>query len=312
MRSGVRLARYARMNRSALLCLGMLVFAGRSDAAVFGRNRMHLLSPGMKQKLTAKARANVARTVSIGGGSGVLVSVRGNRALLLTNQHVVEGAVGALPVRFYSGDRQLVATRSTRVLSMSESLDYALVEIDLHGVDRALVGEPARLRTTPVKKGEKLYKVGFPGLSLLATPAYGRFDWTEQDRRNDYARQPTRKVISVGHEIGGGEVRVFQDPDPRPGHRAVVPRHSIAIDDSSLPGNSGSPVFSADTHEVVALHWAGGTSHKAGDPELADRWSTANYAVPMSLVLADVRANVAAGRIAKDVAADVRKLASVR
>lgn len=300
------------MRRLLLVVLGLSVVAGRSDAAVFGRNRMHLLSPRMEQRLTPEARANIKRTISIGGGTGVLVSVHGDRALVLTNQHVVAGQPSSIPVRFFSGERVLATTKTALILSMNESLDYALVEIDLHGVDRTLVGTPARLRTTPVLRGEKTYKVGFPGLSLLATPAYGDFDWTAADRSKDYAHQPKRMVIAVGHEVGGGEVRVFQDPDPRPGHRAEVPRHSIAIDDSSLPGNSGSPIFSAVTHEVVALHWAGGISHKAGDPALKDRWNSANYAVPMSLVLADVRDRLARGGIAKDVAAQVGALVATQ
>ena len=297
------------MRRLAAAAL-LLLFATPGQAAVFGRNRMHLLSPRMEAKLTPETRANLRRTLSLNGGTAFLVSVTGGKGLVMTNEHVVRGQGAGARITFYEGDRPVASAPTGRVLSQSEKLDYALVEVDLSALPAKLVGTAAKLRDGAVRPGEHTYKVGFPALSLLETPAYGNFDWTVNDRKQRFGSQPKRMVISAGHEIGGGKVKLFHDPDPRPGHRAAVPRYSIALDDSSLPGNSGSPVFSAVTHEVVALHWAGGTSRVGSDPALhdGDRWDSANYAVPMSKVLDHLRTQLEGGALPVDVRAQVGAL----
>jgi len=299
--------------RTSLTCISaalVLISMGRAVAAVFGRNRMPLLTPGFEARLKPETRANLKRTLSLGGGTAFLVSVRGDKGLLLTNEHVIRGKEPQIEARCFSGEHAIASAPTGRVLGQSRKLDYALVEVDLAGLPQALVGTPAKLRHGPLLVGEQTYKVGFPGLPRLETPEYGDFDWTANDRKQGFGKQPKRTVIAAGREVGGGKVRLFYDPDPRPDHRSKVPRYSVALDDSSLPGNSGSPVFSAVTHEVVALHWAGGTSRPSSDPELrsADRWNSANYAVPISKVLTNLRGRLRRGELPTDVQEDVRAL----
>lgn len=298
---------------SLLAFVSLAAINAPSEAAVFGRNRMHLVSPRFEARLAPETRANLKRTLSVANGTGFLVGVHEGMGLVLTNEHVVRGMDWMVPVRFYSGSQALGAAHSRRVLSRSEELDYALIEIDLRDIPSRLVGTPAKLRRGPLRKGEQTYKVGFPALARLdqAGP-YSGFDHTVFDDKREFARQPPRMVIATGHEVGGGEIRLFHDPDPRPGHRAKIPRYSVAIDDSSLPGNSGSPIFSAETHEVVAIHWAGGASRKASDPALrsGDRWDSANYAVPISLVLDHLREALASSAVPANARARVRALVS--
>lgn len=95
----------------------------------------------------------------------------------------------------------------------------------------------------------------------------------------------------MGHEHGGGEVRLVTDSDPRIAQRVKVRRHSFTTDLQTLPGASGSPVFSSEDHGMIGLVWSGGRSHPARDVRWNDpawRWSEGGLVVPSSLIIDDL------------------------
>ncbi len=87
-----------------------------------------------------------------GSGSGFVISAEGGRGLILTNNHVVDGA-RAVSVRFSTGE-----TRQAQVLGTDSGNDLALLQVDLPaGVPAARLAD-----SDAVQPGETAIAIGSP------------------------------------------------------------------------------------------------------------------------------------------------------
>lgn len=113
------------------------------------------------EKLSAKEKA---KTTRYGLGSGVIFNISGNKALVVTNQHVI--ADGAeLEVVLTSGE-----TRKARLVGEDLFSDLAVLEIDKKGVERvARFGDSDLL-----EEGQSVMAIGNPlGISFSQTITAG-------------------------------------------------------------------------------------------------------------------------------------------
>lgn len=113
------------------------------------------------EKLSAKEKA---RTTRYGLGSGIIFHIAGNKALVVTNQHVI--ADGAeLEVVLTSGE-----TRQARLVGEDIFSDLAVLEIDKKGVERvAKFGDSDLL-----EEGQSVVAIGNPlGISYSQTITAG-------------------------------------------------------------------------------------------------------------------------------------------
>ena len=287
---------------SLVRLLGLLLVGAPSaaSAGVNGRTRLHQADKLMS-RLSPQAQRNTRATGEYwspdAAGSAVLVqrSADGKHGLVLTNFHVAPKLPAQSAIKF-GGKFGGSTAHATALISQREDLDYALLHV---AFEEGTAPDPVRLSTRAPGAGERLYNVGFPGISALylqlddgpTAGPFTNFDRSGIDRELD-ALPGRVRTINVGHERGGGEVRRVTDSDPRIAQRVHVQRHSFTTDLQTLPGASGSPVFSAGDHRMVGLVWSGGRSHPGSDVHWDDAvwaWSEGGLAVPAALVLADLR-----------------------
>ena len=254
--------------RVAPAVLALICALGAADpAAAEGRHRFHVLTPRLVQRLSPGARAGVHAVVRVGlGGRGTGFLVKGvpgqdATGLVLTNEHVGADAAGET-LTFFDG----ATARVGRVLVASKRLDYALLEIDLPPASTA---RPARPSDAIVLGGERGYAISASANPFsLSAPARDSLS----NARHVAPSGSGLWTIQLAAERGNGLLTCV------PVAGSCV--NSLSFAAPNAPGASGSPIFSARTHEVIALHWGGGGV--PGD------WRSS--AVPTWMILADLSA----------------------
>jgi hypothetical protein len=197
-----------------------------------------------------------------GDGTASLVyrSPDGTRGLVLTNYHVAPKLPDSAGV--YFGD---VSGKVTGWLTGEAHLDYALLEVSFATpVPKSLV--PLSLTTQKPSYGG-VYTIGFPNVAhlYLKKGPFVHFDHTAHDAELDAAPEGV-KYINLGLVRAGGRIQKHADSDPDPEHREVVPRLSFTTDLQTLPGASGSPVFSSKKHKMIGLVWVAARVTRAPTP----------------------------------------------
>jgi S1-C subfamily serine protease len=247
----------------------------RVSAAPGIRSILRRLSP--RTRAEARAVGHVLDEGN-GAGTGFLVKAPGKSGLawVMTNAHVVKHETNAskLEVRFEDAGRGWTG-RVRRALFFDRSVDAALLEVELPKLPGSF--KAATLLDRPVRAGEALQVIGFPGVRIvkddkvrrriIAAPAGASFP------------RPSLKTIALGHENAFGAVQMIRGAS----QSRSIP--VISAETVTLPGSSGSPVFAA-RGGVVALHALATTisdslSKPGGVPE--------SHEVPMERVLARIR-----------------------
>ncbi|MDH4421911.1 MULTISPECIES: S1C family serine protease [Bacillus] len=149
-----------------------------------------------------------------GTGSGVIYKKEGNKAYIVTNNHVVDGA-NKLAVKMSDG-KQVDA----KLVGKDPWLDLAVVEIDGSAVNKvATLGDSSKLRA-----GEKAIAIGNP---------------------LGFDGSVTEGIISSKER----EIPVDIDGDQRPDWQAQVIQTDAAIN----PGNSGGALFNQNG-ELIGIN----------------------------------------------------------
>jgi S1-C subfamily serine protease len=169
-----------------------------------------------------------------GIGTGFLVSDK----ILVTNTHVLEilssGTLklerGQAFVRF-KGEWNVVPDEKAfdvvKVVAVHETLDLSLLEVDAVslGDDRKVL----RVASEPAVKGDAVVVLGYP--------------------QNDSERNPMFVSSIFANRFGVKRAA--------PGELIEVKASGIFHDCSTLGGNSGSPVVSLKSRQIIAVHCAG-------------------------------------------------------
>jgi len=149
-----------------------------------------------------------------GSGSGVVYKKAGNKALVITNNHVVEGAK-RLEVKLANGEKV-----AAKLVGSDQWLDLAVVEIDGTNIKTvATLGDSDKVRV-----GEQAIAIGNP-LGLEGTVTEGII--SSKDR----------------------EIPIDIDQDGSADWQAQV----LQTDASINPGNSGGALFN-DSGEVIGIN----------------------------------------------------------
>jgi Trypsin-like peptidase domain len=168
--------------------------------------------------------------------------------VIITNRHVARefaradgdgwrfeaGMSANLDFNSERGALQPLEFALTAVVGVHERLDLAVLKIARTGGEDQVLANPLRVAATQpgLVRGRTVYVVGYPA-------------W--DGRRNDpaYMRQIFRDVYDV-KRLQPGMITSW-----------IEGRDEFVHDCSTLGGNSGSPVFDLETHEVVGLHFGG-------------------------------------------------------
>ena len=166
-------------------------------------------------------------------GTGFLVQ----RNVLATNRHVLDqlsGGAGVLPpggalVRFNceheANEPPATKARLLRLVDVHPTLDIALFEIEVTAERSPL---PLDL-TTSVEDGHPVVAIGFPAESVGSNPIFGD------------------AIFKGIYGVKRGALGEVMDP--------AVPL--LYHDCTTLGGNSGSPVFSLVSQNVIGIHCSG-------------------------------------------------------
>jgi hypothetical protein len=243
-------------------------------------------APGIRsilRRLSPRTRAEVRAVGHVfdegrSAGTAFLVKAPGRSGLawVMTNAHVAKHETRAsdLEVGFEDAGRAWTG-RVRRALFLDHGVDAALLEVELPSLPGSF--KAATLLDRPVRAGEALHAIGFPGVHIVkddrvrrrivAAPGIASFP------------RPPLKTIALGREKAGGAVQMIRGGSlPRP-----IP--VVSADTVTIPGSSGSPVFAA-RGGVIALHSlateiSDSLSEPGGVPDSHD--------VPMQRVLARIR-----------------------
>jgi hypothetical protein len=266
----------------------LLLSAGLASARPERIQRFHPLSGRFVRHLDPASRDNVHAVVRYGFGlaSGVLVSGKPGETktgLVLTSEHVFRTALSP-SIEFADGKVGTIK----RVLAAEKLLDYALLEVELPADTTA---RAARMRGKGIIRGEQVYSVSATtNPNALRSPL--RTTTAQWEKYAELVQRGFIHTLQKGREIGGGVI-----------HRMPIAKQRYKVDSfvfrmPNAPGMSGSPVFSADTHEMVALHWGG--NHRPRS------WGAAG--VPSRRILHDLAVKLSRGELAADVSAKVKSL----
>jgi hypothetical protein len=161
---------------------------------------------------------------------------------LATNRHVLDqlsGGTGILPtggatVRFKCelNETEPPATKARilRVLDIHPRLDIALLEIEQNAARPTLPLDVA----TPLEDGHPVVVIGFPAESAGSNPLFGD------------------AIFNGRYGVKRGALGELLDPD------APLLYH----DCTTLGGNSGSPIFSLASRQVVGIHRSGAFTYR--------------------------------------------------
>ncbi|QWU46162.1 MULTISPECIES: S1C family serine protease [Bacillus] len=168
----------------------------------------------MQQSIDPFAMQPTGQEQTAGTGSGVIYKKAGNKAYIVTNNHVVDGA-NKLAVKLSDG-KQVDA----KLVGKDPWLDLAVVEIDGSNVNKvASLGDSSKIRA-----GEKAIAIGNP---------------------LGFDGSVTEGIISSKER----EIPVDIDGDKRPDWQAQVIQTDAAIN----PGNSGGALFNQNG-EVIGIN----------------------------------------------------------
>ena len=168
----------------------------------------------MQQRVDPFALDQAGQEQEAGTGSGVIYKKAGNKAYIVTNNHVVEGA-NKLAVKLSDG-KQVDA----RLVGKDPWLDLAVVEIDGSNINKvATLGDSSKIRA-----GEPAIAIGNP---------------------LGFDGSVTEGIISSKER----EIPVDIDGDKRPDWQAQVIQTDAAIN----PGNSGGALFNQNG-EVIGIN----------------------------------------------------------
>ncbi|MFK4425437.1 S1C family serine protease [Bacillus sp. RC51] len=168
----------------------------------------------MQQSVDPFAMQPTGQEQTAGTGSGVIYKKAGNKAYIVTNNHVVDGA-NKLAVKLSDG-KQVDA----KLVGKDPWLDLAVVEIDGSNVNKvASLGDSSKIRA-----GEKAIAIGNP---------------------LGFDGSVTEGIISSKER----EIPVDIDGDKRPDWQAQVIQTDAAIN----PGNSGGALFNQNG-EVIGIN----------------------------------------------------------
>ncbi|MGG5738223.1 MULTISPECIES: S1C family serine protease [Bacillus cereus group] len=168
----------------------------------------------MQQSADPFAMQPTGQEQTAGTGSGVIYKKAGNKAYIVTNNHVVDGA-NKLAVKLSDG-KQVDA----KLVGKDPWLDLAVVEIDGSNVNKvASLGDSSKIRA-----GEKAIAIGNP---------------------LGFDGSVTEGIISSKER----EIPVDIDGDKRPDWQAQVIQTDAAIN----PGNSGGALFNQNG-EVIGIN----------------------------------------------------------
>lgn len=149
------------------------------------------------------------------------------------------------------GSLQPIEFQITEIMGVHDRYDMALLRCEAQSAAGTALPEPLLVQSQAPDAviSRKVYVIGYPA-------------W--DGRRNDphYMQQIFMDIYNV-KRLQPGEVRSFDE---------VLPE--FVHDCSTLGGNSGSPVFDLDSHQVVGLHFGG-------------KYLEGNHAVPLWLLPGD-------------------------
>ena len=183
----------------------------------------------IKPHLYSIGRIDVTPKQGVGTGflvsDGVLVTNRHVLDVLSKGTRVLEKGQAVVRFKFESGSPESEKpTNITGVIAVHSDLDIALLKVDKQKFTQTR--KPLSLDTAPVKTGLPVVAIGYP------------FD--------DSKRNP----LFVSALFGGK----FGVKRAAPGEVSSSGPKSIYHDCSTLGGNSGSPILSMKTAQVVGLH----------------------------------------------------------
>jgi len=253
------------------------------------RPRFHLVSEGLREKLPQKTRHNVSATgwfrTSAGTGTAFLVSniARDGTALVMTNEHVT-GSTTKATITFTSKNGDVLVAKMVRNLAFSKQEDASLVEVRFP--KPALLSRntlrPVKISRRDLQANEKVYTTGFSNLTTVVDQgsrdmisAHFGHERGNQSRNNKINRAIRQRMqtIQTGYENSGTSSKDLAPTEPK--LVDGVERRSYLLHIPGTGGASGSPVFSANSDELVALYYGGSIN-------VAKR---RKYAVPISQVL---------------------------
>ena len=168
-------------------------------------------------------------------GTGFVV---GDGNLVVTNAHVLTDGANAAAggpgtrqvVQVWQGPRQW-QMRSASVVSVDRARDLALLRFDGPPAPVLPLAEPATIR-----EGQSIAFIGFPIGGVLG-----------------YAHVTHRGIISSITTIALPAQRAGQLNERAVQRLSEGPFEILQLDAVAYPGNSGGPVFNADTGEVVGV-----------------------------------------------------------
>ncbi len=165
-------------------------------------------------KKNADPFTSQAQSEEAGSGSGVIYKKSGNKAFIVTNNHVIDGA-NKVEVKLNNGKKILA-----KVVGTDPLLDLAVLEIDGTDVKRvATLGDSEKIRT-----GETVIAIGNP-LGLEGTVTKGIISSKEREI----------PVSTLGNQQADWQAQVIQ------------------TDAAINPGNSGGALFN-EQGEVIGIN----------------------------------------------------------
>ncbi len=166
-----------------------------------------------------------------------------NENILMTNNHCISSSADSKDAKaiFRNSDGGRTSFLCDKFIYTNSQLDFTLLGCQ---------GEPGK-------------KFGYVNLSSVKSEINDEVYVVEENC--DYIKDPyctIYKYVSYGHVLGSIELKTSYDLD-------------------TLPGSSGSPVFSGKTQNVIAIHHAGAIATSTESP--------LNEGVPMNKILLDIK-----------------------
>ncbi len=190
-------------------------------------------------------------------GTGFVV---GNGRQVVTNAHVVEGAVALesdAHIAVFSGSADEPETRLADVVARDSAHDVVILRIQGTPLPALVLGDAATVR-----EGQQYAFTGFP-LGMMN----GLFPVTH--RGSVSAITPIAVPANTGNELSSAQIRLL--------------RHSsfkvFQLDATAYPGNSGSPLYDPSSGKVVGV--VNKVFAQEGKEHVIDRPSGISYAVPI-------------------------------
>ncbi len=176
-------------------------------AIAFSENAFGELSAKKIEEIEKSVvRILVLKGDKIGGGSAFLINNEGH---FITNHHVIKDSD---KIRVLFGDSDDI---DAEVLFASSQLDLAVIKIDYVGLPK-----PIKIRTSEVKKGEKIYASGFPSI-------------TDMETAETYKLTPTSTLTNG----------IISNVDKSSWSSSITDRIRIQHTASINKGNSGGPLI---------------------------------------------------------------------